>query len=60
MVLGERKVVMSIQPAVVGAAQGVERSEFEHDRLLNRGLMASIIYQALIDKKRKKCLITIE
>jgi len=22
--------------------------------------MASIIYQALIDKKRKKCLITIE
>ncbi|MCY1375910.1 hypothetical protein D9M69_633600 [compost metagenome] len=34
VVLGERKVMMSIQPAVVGAAQGVERSEFEHDRLL--------------------------
>jgi hypothetical protein len=34
MVLGERKVVMGIQPAVVSAAQGFERSEFKHDRLL--------------------------
>jgi hypothetical protein len=60
MVLGERKVVMRIQPAMVRAAQGVERSEFEHDRLLKRGLMANIIYQELIDKKRKKCLNTID
>jgi hypothetical protein len=60
MVLGERKVVMSIQPAMMGTAQGVEGSEFEHDRLLKGGLMASIIYQVLIDKKRKKCCITIE
>jgi hypothetical protein len=59
---------------MVGAAQGVERSEFKHDRLLkgsswggapeprnmNRWLMAGIIYQAIIDKKRKKCLNPIE
>ncbi|WP_178129190.1 hypothetical protein [Pseudomonas sp. ANT_J12] len=65
---------MGIQPAMVGAAQGVERSEFKHDRLLkgsswgsapgprnkNRWLMACIIYQAIIDKKRKKCLKTID
>jgi hypothetical protein len=31
VVLGERKVVMGIQPTVIGAAQGVERSEFKHD-----------------------------
>jgi hypothetical protein len=39
VVLGERKVVMRIQPAMMGAAQGVERSEFKHDRLLKRFVM---------------------
>ena len=34
MVLGERKMVMGIQPAVVSATERVERSEFKHDRLL--------------------------
>ncbi|MNM97374.1 hypothetical protein D3C81_1098780 [compost metagenome] len=36
VVLGERKVVMGIQPAVMGAAQRAEGSEFKHDRLLKR------------------------
>jgi hypothetical protein len=73
MVFGERKMVMGIQPAVVSAAQRVERSEFKHDRLLKGSswggrpghearpwLMTGIIHQASIDKKRKKCRITIE
>jgi hypothetical protein len=42
---------------MVGAAQGVERSKFEHDRLLWMGAM---IHQRQIDKKRKKCRIPIE
>jgi hypothetical protein len=37
MVLGERKVMMGIQPAVMGAAQGAEGSEFEHGHLLKGG-----------------------
>jgi hypothetical protein len=49
-------MVMSVKPAMMGAAQGVERSKFKHDRLL---LMAPMIQQAMIDKKRKKCLIPI-
>jgi hypothetical protein len=67
-------MVMGIQPAVVCAAKRVERSEFKHDRLLkrfvmgrgawamkrDRWLMTGIILQPTIDKKRKKCLITIE
>ena len=31
VVLGERKVMMRVQPAVIRAAQCVERSEFKHD-----------------------------
>jgi hypothetical protein len=65
---------MGIQPAVMGAAQRAERSEFKHDRLLkrfvvgrewrhptrHRWFMTTIIYQLTIDKKRKKCGISIE
>ncbi|CAI8809081.1 hypothetical protein EMIT048CA2_10280 [Pseudomonas chlororaphis] len=54
---------------MMGAAQGFEGSEFKHDRLLSGfvmgaliepqnetgGLMAPIIHQPNIDKKRKKC-----
>jgi hypothetical protein len=39
VVFGEREVVMGIKPAMVGAAQGVERSKFKHDRLLLMALM---------------------
>ncbi|PNG41375.1 hypothetical protein A1354_08840 [Pseudomonas asplenii] len=58
----------------MGAAQRAEGSEFKHDRLLKRFVMGrdelhptryrwfmtAIIYQSTIDKKRKKCGITIE
>jgi hypothetical protein len=57
VVLGEGKVVVSVQPTVIGAAQGIERSKFKHDRLLWMGAM---IRQRQIDKKRKKCRIPIE
>jgi hypothetical protein len=49
-------MVMSVEPAVVGATQGIERSEFKHDRLL---WMRPMIPIWIIDKKRKKCLIPI-
>jgi hypothetical protein len=49
-------MVVGIEPAMVGAAQGAERSKFKHDRLL---LMAPMIREPMIDKKRKKCLIPI-
>jgi hypothetical protein len=49
-------MVMGVKPAMMGAAQGCERSKFKHDRLL---LMAPMIRQVMIDKKRKKCLIPI-
>jgi hypothetical protein len=50
-------VVVSVQPTVIGAAQGIERSKFKHDRLLWMGAM---IQQHPFDKKRKKCRIPIE
>jgi hypothetical protein len=53
-------MVMGIQPAVMGAAQRAEGSEFEHDRLLKTRFMTAIIHQPNIDKKRKNCGITIE
>jgi hypothetical protein len=56
VVLGKREVVMGVKPAMMGAAQGIERSQFKHDRLL---CMAPMILQVMIDKKRKKCLIPI-
>jgi hypothetical protein len=56
VVFGKGKVVMSVKPAMVGAAQGGERSKFKHDRLL---LMGPIIQQRMIDKKRKNCRIII-
>jgi len=57
VVFSKGKVVVSVQPTVIGAAQGVERSKFKHDRLL---LMVAMIQQRKIDKKRKKCRIPIE
>ncbi len=34
MVLGEREMVMGVEPSVVGATQGCERSELDHGALL--------------------------